>query len=268
MIVFVYAYPSVSATFKRVQMGNIMRKTTLSVLLASFFLSGAVLADRPEAGPDVQEKLRALIANPDRPERHTARDQYRHPLETLTFMGIDPSETVVEVFPGGQGGWYRRIIQPLIENGGGAYFPVPGRSGWPRARAEGVPYGDVDMVYVFRVHGFLIYGAPAEDHLADIYQMLKPGGYLGIVDHAGDEAVEQDPVSQNGYVNESYFRAMAEEAGFELIRTSGVNRNPKDNKDHPRGVYSLPPSLRGPNSEAHRAIGESDRFTHLYRKPE
>lgn len=216
---------------------------------------------------DTQEKLRQLITSDDRSDRHKARDKYRHPFETLTFMGIDPSETVVEIFPGGQGGWYRRIIEPLINGGGGQYYPVRGRSGWPRFEADNVPYGDIDMIYVFRVHGFLIYGAPAEDHVADIFRILKPGGYMGIVDHAGDETVDQDPVSRNGYVNESYFRAMAEAAGFELVRTSAVNRNPKDNKDHPRGVYSLPPSSSGPDKEAHLAIGESDRFTHLYRKP-
>ncbi len=245
-----------------------MRKSIVSAVLATLLATGPVLADRPEASPETQAKLRELIANPDRPDRHTNRDQYRHPFETLKFMGINPTETVVEIFPGGQGGWYRRIIQPLIEQGGGTYYPVRGRAGWPENEADDVPYGEVDMVYVFRVHGFLIYGAPAEDHVADIFRMLKPGGYFGIVDHAENESVEQDPVSQNGYVKESYFREMAEAVGFELVRTSDVNRNLADNKDHPMGVYSLPPSLRGPNKDEHRMIGESDRFTHLYRKPE
>lgn len=238
---------------------------TTQLVLAIATISRA--DDRPPAPAEIQAQISALIANPDRPERHVVRDQYRHPLETLTFMGIDPSETVVEIFPGGQGGWYRRIIEPLIEQGGGEYYPVRGRAGWPESPADGVPYGEVDMVFVFRVHGFLIYGAPAEDHVADIFRMLKPGGYFGIVDHAELESVEQDPVSQNGYVKESYFRAMAEAAGFELVRTSDVNRNPADTKEHPMGVYSLPPSLRGPNKDEHRMIGESDRFTHLYRKP-
>ncbi len=244
-------------------------KVFLSALVAFSVVVGLpASAQRPEASPGTQEKLRQLITNSDRPKRHSARDQYRHPFETLSFLGIDPSETVVEIFHGGQGGWYRAIIEPLVEGGGGRYFPVRGRSGWPRSDARDVPYGDVDIVFVFRAHGFLIYGAPAEDHVKDIFRMLKPGGYLGIVDHAGDEAVDQDPSGQNGYVNESYFRAMAETAGFELVRTSAVNRNPKDNKDHPRGVYSLPPTSSGPDKELHRAVGESDRFTHLYRKPE
>ncbi len=245
-----------------------MRQFFLSILLSAAIMQSAAHADRPEATAETRAKLQILIESPDRPSHHVARDKYRHPLETLSFMGISPTETVVEIFPGGQGGWYRRIIEPLIEDGGGQYFPVAGRSGWPRSPASDVPYANVDMVFVFRVHGFLIYGAPAEDHVADIFRMLKPGGYMGIVDHAESEAVEQDPVSQNGYVKESYFRAMAERAGFELVRTSDANRNPADTKDHPMGVYSLPPSLRGPNKDAHRLIGESDRFTHLYRKPD
>lgn len=244
-----------------------MRQLFLSLLLLSGTWTSTAHADRPLATAATQAKLRAHIASSDRPDRHTARDQYRHPFETLSFMGISPSETVVEIFPGGQGGWYRRIIEPLINDGDGQYFPVAGRSDWPSSPAPEVPYGDVDMVFVFRVHGFLIYGAPAEDHVSDIFRMLKPGGYMGIVDHAGDESIEQDPISQNGYVNESYFQAMAERAGFKLVRTSDVNRNPADTKDHPMGVYSLPPSLRGPNKDDHRRIGESDRFTHLYRKP-
>ncbi len=244
-----------------------MRRLVLIAFSFVFAVSSGVGAERPQASADTQSLLKLLIESPERPGRHVARDQYRHPLETLTFMGFDPTEAVVEIFPGGPGGWYRRLIEPLTVAGGGRYFHVAGRSGWPGSEAQDIPYGAIDMVYVFRVHGFLIYGAPAEDHLADIYRMLKPGGYLGVVDHAGDEEIEQDPVSQNGYVNESYFRTTAENTGFELVRTSDVNRNPADNKDHPMGVYSLPPSLRGPNKEAHRAIGESDRFTHLYRKP-
>lgn len=240
---------------------------TLLPLLIIIIANTAVVADRPEASADVRAKLEVLIHHNDRPDSHKARDQYRHPLETLTFFGIDPTENVVEVFPGGQGGWYRRIIEPLVIEGGGKYYPVRGRSGWPEDKTDGVPYGDVDMVFVFRAHGFLIYEEPAEDHVKDLYNMLKPGGYLGIVDHAGDESVEQDPYGQNGYVNESYFKEMALNAGFELVRTSDINRNALDNKDHPMGVYSLPPSLRGPRRDEHAAIGESDRFTHLYRKP-
>ena len=236
---------------------------------ACFLVSVSAVAQNHEAASlEVQEKLKVLISNEERPKRHTSRDQYRHPLETLTFFGIKPGSTIVEIFPGGQGGWYRRIIEPFTKESGGQYYPVYERSKWPKKPVLELPYGKVDQVFVFRAHGFLIYDEPAQDHVNDLFKMLKPGGLLGIVDHAEREEVEQDPVSENGYVKESLFRAMAEKSGFKLIATSDINRNPKDDKQHPRGVYSLPPTLSGfGNSDKYRAIGESDRFTHLYQKP-
>jgi predicted methyltransferase len=252
-----------------------MKSILKTIVVASSIMTGAVFSasafavDHSAATIETQAKLKVLIANPDRPERHTSRDKYRHPLETLTFMGIKPGLKVAEIFPGGQGGWYRRIIEPFIKESGGEYYPVSESSDWPAEAVKDLPYGELDMVFVFRAHGFLIYDEPAQDHVNELFKMLKPGGYFGIVDHAEREEVEQDPVSKNGYVKESFFQAMAEKAGFKLIKTSDVNRNPKDTKQHPNGVYSLPPTLAGwVGNDKFRAIGESDRFTHIYQKPE
>ena len=241
-----------------------------AVLVAAVWAATALW---PESDKDYSQEgpqsLVALVSSDDRPEGHKVRDQYRHPLETLTFFNLQPEMKVVEIFPGGPGGFYRRIIEPYIEGAGkgGAYYPVNGGIGWPVEQVEDLPYGEIDMALVFRAHGFLIYGDPAQDHVNDLFKMLKPGGYLGIVDHAGDENIPQDPEAESGYINASYFRAMAEKAGFEFVKESDVNRNPKDTKDHPDGLYSLPPSLRSGDEDKYRAIGESDRFTHLYRKP-
>ncbi len=223
------------------------------------------------ASAETQAALEKLIASDERPERHTARDRYRNPLQTLTFCGIDPSSTIVEIWPGGQGGWYRRIIEPLVSDAGGTYIPVTKDRKY-LAEEKQVPYGEVDLVLVFRAHGFMIYDKPAQRYVDSLYRMLKPGGMFCIVDHAGDESVPQDPDGENGYVNESHFQAMATQAGFELVATASHNRNAKDNKDHPRGVYSLPPTYAGTRKGSdERAvfteIGESDRFTHLYQKP-
>ncbi|MEO1135073.1 MAG: methyltransferase, partial [Pseudomonadota bacterium] len=212
-----------------------------------------------------------LIASSERPARQKERDQYRRPLETLTFCGVEPDMTVVEIWPGGQGAWYRRILSPLIEEGGGRYVPVASRSAFPD-RVDDVPYGEADMVFVFRAHGFMIYDTPAQRHVDAVFDMLKPGGVLCIVDHAGDESVAQDPDGENGYVNESHFFMLAKRAGFNILAASDHNRNPKDDKDHPRGVWSLPPTLAGslpltPQRREFLDIGESDRFTHKYYKP-
>ena len=238
-------------------------------LTAAF--ANAHAADHMVSSEETQATLRTYIEGDARPNKQKARDQYRRPFETLTFCGVEPDMTVVEIWPGGQGGWYRRIIEPFVTDGGGHYIPISGRSEFP-GEVKDVSYGEADMVFVFRAHGFMIYDEPAQDHVNAVYSMLRPGGALCIVDHAGDEAIPQDPEGDNGYVNESHFKMLAETAGFELVATSEHNRNPKDTKDHPRGVWSLPPTLSRsiPGTPARKrflAIGESDRFTHKYIKP-
>jgi predicted methyltransferase len=239
--------------------------------LLTFTAAPSPAAVHLTSSPETQAALRALIASDDRPGRHKARDQYRHPIETLTFFGVEPDMTVVEIWPGGQGGWYRRILEPLIAADGN-YIPLTERTNFPND-VEEVPYGEVDLVLVFRAHGFMIYSDPAQAHVDALFKMLRPGGIFGIVDHAGDENIPQDPEGVNGYVNESHFLKLAKKAGFCLLAVNEVNRNPKDTKHHPNGVYSLMPSLWGSRSSEEeeakwRAIGESDRFTHKYYKPE
>ncbi len=242
-----------------------------SLGLLTWLAVSAAAVEHLTSSAETRVALEALIAGDDRPDRHKARDQYRHPFETLTFFGLDPEMTVVEIWPGGQGGWYRRILEPLIA-GKGTYVPLTERTDFPD-EVEDVPYGEVDLVLVFRAHGFMIYNDPAQEHVDALYKMLKPSGIFGIVDHAGDENIPQDPKGMNGYVNESHFFMLAKRAGFCLLAVNEVNRNPKDTRDHPNGVYSLMPSLWGSRSSEEeeaewRAIGESDRFTHKYYKPE
>lgn len=251
-----------------------MRLATISALLYIILYSGSAAADQEiqhnTMSADAQTLLLEAIQSDARSEAHKARDQYRHPFETLGFFGLEPDMTVVEIWPGGQGGWYRKILSPFLENRG-RYIPVTSRSDFPD-HVDDLPYGEVDMVLVFRAHGFLIYREPAQQHVDALFQMVRPGGIMAIVDHAGDEAIPQDPDGRNGYINESHFRMMAERAGFVLLAESDINRNPADTKDHPRGVYSLPPSLSGSRRDRElraqmQDIGESDRFTLVFYKP-
>lgn len=253
-----------------------MNKSILASLAALWLLllAGPAAGQAPEhkmSAPETQALIRQLVDSSDRPDRHKARDKYRHPLAALTFFGIEPGMTLVEIWPGGQGRFMGRIIRPLVEGDGGRYVPVTGRSDFPEP-VEGLPYGEVDMVLVFRAHGFMIYDRPAQEYFDEIYRMLKPGGVLSIVDHAGDENLPQDPEGKSGYVNESHVLMLARRAGFFLLAVSDINRNPRDTIHHPRGVYSLPPSLSGHRGDKESrakyvAIGESDRFTHKYYKP-
>ena len=140
-----------------------------------------------------------------------------------------------------------------------------------------VPEGTADMVVSFRnIHNWM--GRDwAEKAFADIYKALKPGGIFGVVEHRASDAVEQDPKAANGYVREDYAIALAEAAGFELVESSPINNNPNDTKDHPFGVWTLPPTLAKArfgdepdpdfDQSPYQAIGESDRFTLKFRKP-
>jgi len=242
--------------------------------------------------------LAALVIGPQRSPEHIARNAARHPLATLEFFGLERDMTVLEALPGGL--WYGEIISPYVREEGqyiaaGYDVTLPGRPDYqirlheamvarfaaepetfggariaklspPESVDLGAP-GSVDMVLTFRnMHGWVRDGV-ADEVLAAFYEVLKPGGVLGIVQHrAGPRS---DPERFIGYLPEEGVVAMAEAAGFELEARSEINANPKDPADHPGGVWTLPPSLRLGDEDRARyvAIGESDRMTLRFRKP-
>jgi predicted methyltransferase len=232
--------------------------------------------------------LKAAIAGPQRSDANKARDKYRHPFETLTFFGIKPDMTVVEISPGT--GWYTEILAPFLKDHGKLYEAVGGGAGaktfneklkidpavygqvivttlQPPAETDIAPAGTADMVLTFRnVHDWLPRGT-TQDYFKAFYRALKPGGILGITDHRADPSQPQDPNAKNGYVRQDYMIQLAEQAGFKLAGTSEINANPKDLRDHP--VWNLPPTLReGEKDRAkYLAIGESDRMTLKFTKP-
>lgn len=258
-----------------------------------------------EAAPqDNGERLDAVLAGDHRTEEERARDQYRRPKETLLFFGIEPGMTVVEISPGG--GWYTQILAPYLKTGGGklyaAGFAPEGAS--ERALAANATfretyvanpdiYGDVELTYLgkghhiapegstdavvtFRnVHGWRDAGE-AQANFAEFYRALKPGGVLGVTDHRADGAdLPRD--GSSGYMYTDDVIAFATEAGFDFEAASEINANPADTKDHPFGVWTLPPvrrssEIRGQEDpdfdrSVYDAIGESDRMTLKFRKP-
>ncbi len=251
--------------------------------------------------PDASALLDAALGAPTRSDEDRARDQWRHPKETLSFFGVEPDMTVVEVWPGG--GWYTRIIAPYLKSGGGTYYAAhvdpsaseraaaavdrfraefsdPSVSGEIRITALGAgdiaPENSADVVLTFRnVHNWTSSGA-AEAHFRAFYQALKPGGILGVVDHRANENAN-DADGSTGYVKESTVKSLAEAAGFEFAGSSEINANPNDTKDHPFGVWTLPPVRRSSASPGQEdpafdrakydAIGESDRMTLKFVKP-
>lgn len=270
-------------------------------LYASALIFGAVALAAPMAMPALGDPapstLDALIAGPQRTEANRLRDPYRHPAATLRFFGIEDTMTVVEVWPGGAG-WWTEILAPYLAAQGRYYaaLPNPAASGEAargnaafakKLAASPALYGKVvvttmdgdhdaiappdsaDLILTFRnLHDWMAQGT-ADAALAAIYRALKPGGIFGVTDHRGAPDKPQDPKAKSGYVREDYAIALIERAGFKFVAKSEINTNPKDTKDYPAGVWSLPPTLRlGAKDRAkYLAIGESDRFTLKFVKP-
>lgn len=243
--------------------------------------------------------LQQAVAHSGRTSANVARDRYRHPVETLGFFEVNPNDTVVEIWPGG--GWYTEILAPYLAAGGGKLYVVApewGRSGIEKLKqanpalygpvlvadfpvfepsAARIPDGSADVVLTFRnVHNWRM-GYRREDKrdysaeaFRQIYAMLKPGGVLGIVDHRLPESASAERERTSGYIKVSTVRALAESAGFRLAATSEINANPKDTADWPNGVWTLPPSLalKDKDREHYIAIGESDRMTLKFIKPQ
>lgn len=230
------------------------------------------------------------IADTGRSEANRARDQYRHPAETLTFFDVHPGQTVVEFYPGG--GWYTEILAPLLK-GNGSYValapergvanttamldrnkdrfgPVTIAAFSPTAPSTIAP-GSADRVLTFRnVHNLIMAGdAVAAKAFADFYAALKPGGILGVVDHRLPEDKDTALEKKSGYIKRSTIIRLATAAGFKLAGESEINANPKDTHDHPEGVWTLPPTYKlGDTDKAkYAAIGESDRLTLKFVKP-
>jgi predicted methyltransferase len=275
-----------------------MGRTIAFAILAAATALGGCQAERPALSAAEASTLQAAVNASTRTEAFRARDRYRHPYETLAFFGVEPDDTVVEIWPGG--GWYTEILAPYLASGGGTLYlaaPEWGRSGIVKLKAANeaiygparvvdfpvfdgkaaeVPVGSADAVLTFRnVHnwrmGYRRDGKPdySAEAFRQMFAMLKPGGVLGIEDHRLPENAPDERERTSGYIKTSTVVRLAEAAGFRLVAASEVNANPNDTADWPDGVWTLPPSLalKDKDREKYLAIGESDRMTLKFVKP-
>ncbi len=253
----------------------------------AFAAADAVLAD--------------VIRNGPRSPEEKARDAARHPEASLLFWGLKPGDTVIDVDPGA--GWWTDILAPYLARTGGRYIAATADLNDPklsdgarkgRAAFEGkyeadpklygkvsavgfgkvsgplAPPGTVDLVLVSReIHDWAMVDGFVQKAFGDFRAALKSGGVLAVEDHRAADGA--DPKKGDGYISEAYVIAEAKKAGFVLAARSEINANPKDTKDHPFGVWTLPPTRRSapsgqpPNPAfdhaKYDAIGESDRMT-------
>lgn len=249
--------------------------------------------------PQTAAALDAALAGEHRSAENSARDEFRDPRETLEFFGLRSDMTVVELWAGG--GWYTELLAPVLRDSGRLVVTTYGESDDPKAyrsrshrsfveKAEALPKvfgkieirafwppedttmaepGSADLVVTFRnIHSMTRRGQQ-EAVFAAAYAALKPGGVLGVVQHRAPEGVDPVKNADKGYIPESFVIGLAEAAGFRLDARSAINANPKDTKDYPDGVWTLPPRLRSDDADKSRfvAIGESDRMTLRFVKP-
>jgi len=284
----------------------------MSRVLSSFLLLFVLISNTALAGGVDAAKLESVLAS--QPEAVQARYEYRHPAETLEYLGVAPGMTVVEALPGG--GWYTKILLPYLGQDGSLIgadystemYPLFGffseeqlkkketwaqdftadATGW--AGDDGAPVsafvfgalpeemkGTADTVLFIRaLHNlarFESQGGFLTAALQNAFDILKPGGTVGVVQHfARDEMPDEWAGGKNGYLKESFVTQKMKLAGFEFVSSSDINENPKDQPTDQDIVWRLPPSLatsrENPELKAEmEAVGESNRMTLKFRKP-
>lgn len=281
--------------------GPLLSRRQLAALLAAAAAAGcdeSGKADAPEAG-----SLAWAVSGPWRIEPE--RDPWRHPIATLQFWELRPTDTVLEVLPGR--GWYTAILAPYLAHNGGhlieaSFDPAAATPAQRAVLAEFdarflhdpalfgriartalaadtplAPAASVDLAILANVVQTLMAEGLAERVFAALFAALKPGGVLGVEQHRAPSNGVQDPVAASGYVQEPYVKLLAQEAGFDFVAASDLNANPRDDHEHPFGVWTLPPTLRSSplgqpdnphfDTSPYEAIGESDRMTLKFRKP-
>jgi len=276
------------------------------VALASAAIScGGSSTPAPQSvqpSPTTEAKLATVLTGNQRTAEERARDGYRHPRETLEFFGVRENMTVIEL--SASKGWYTAILGPLLSEKGKLAVTNADPNGppdsegtknakslleriakdpaafgkvstivtnWKRDEVSLGPDGSADMVLTFRnLHGWIANGV-ADKVLTASFKVLKNGGTLGVEEHRAKPEASTDPkaIGDSGYVPEALVVQLAQKAGFKLSGASEVNANPKDTKDHPKGVWTLPPTLQlgDTDKQKYLAIGESDRMTLKFVKP-
>ncbi len=276
----------------------------LALVALSFFLTGCATTGEPEPS---RAAIDSVLASSSRSAEQKERDAERRPGPSLAFWGLKPGASILEVQPGG--GWWTQILAPYAARTGGRYTATSvdltnpnltpaarqGRDAFAARYADASVYGKVelvnwgpvapplaesqhDFILLSRgIHGWMRQEGMVDRYFAQVARALKPGGSLAVEQHRAKPGTPEDK-GASGYVTEQFVIDAAKRAGLRLVARSEINANPKDNADHPFGVWTLPPTRTtvayGSGKPAdptfdrskYDAIGESDRMTLRFTK--
>jgi predicted methyltransferase len=271
-----------------------MNRRQFAFALTTLSVAGPIVGIDARAIAAPGNALRTAVEGPQRTPKNRARDPWRHPAETLTFWGLAPGMTVVEIDP--SGGYWTEILAPYLKSTGGRYVAAQGgdTAAFKARYADNAIWGDVivapfeatsgplvpdataDLVFTSRnIHDWMWTPGRLDKALGDFHAALKPGAILGVEEHRADPR-PMVAEARDGYVSVAVLEGAVEKAGFRLDGSSEINANPKDTKDHPFGVWTLPPTRRthekdqptpaGFDPARYETIGESDRMTLRFTK--
>jgi predicted methyltransferase len=284
-----------------------LKHAAAAAFIALCTIAAVAVAHADQAAPASDPTLKTAVAGSWRTPANVERDTWRKPVEALTFWGLKPGMTVLELSPGG--GWWTEILAPYARATKGRYIATAAdldnpelsqaardaRAEFEKRFADKAIYGPIELInfgtkskglgadnsvdFVLNgrnIHNWMA-GGILDRVMAESFAVLKPGGILAIEEHRNAPGAEQDPKAPTGYVTETYVIAAAERAGFKLEARSDLYANPKDDRDHPFGVWTLPPTKRtapqgqpaDPNFDRapYDAVGESDRMALRFVKP-
>ncbi|MEH2268267.1 MAG: methyltransferase domain-containing protein [Nostoc sp.] len=272
---------------------GLLKALTLAFLVLASVMPPTLANDSEKATFNSTTTLQTILTSSHRSVANRNRDKYRHPAQTLEFFGLRQNMTVVELWPGS--GWYTEILAPFLAAKGQLIVAnlAPSTSKSALAFQEKLaanpeifgkvkvaqinppneltlaPDNSVDLVVTFRnIHNWVKAGYDEQIYAA-AYKALKPGGILGVEEHRGKPDISLEESIKTGYMSLDGVIAAVEKAGFKLVDKSEINSNPKDTKDYPGGVWTLPPTLSQGQKDRQRflTIGESDRMTLKFIKP-
>ena len=219
-------------------------------------------ASKPAPPPTVSKAITAAVSDPARPPADVERDADRKPAQTLAFFDVKPGQVVFEFVAGG--GYFTELLSRTVGSAGHVTATRVAKERVADGRlanvtavedsAWGLAPNSVDLAFTaLNYHDVVNLKIDRAPLLANILTILKPGAIFAVIDHSAQSGSGARDVGTLHRIDEAQVVAEVKAAGFELVGTSDLLRNPND----ARTLAVFDPSIRG----------KTDQFMLKFRKP-